>query len=118
MIEIGVDMPRVNGLLEPVHRVGSPPTCIERQAPGQNESCLARLGLRRPSQRLEGLFDLFKAILDDLATVDGPEDEVERQMRRLQGPRGVVTGRVTLWEYTTRSRSSGGSATLVRWICS
>jgi hypothetical protein len=49
-------------------------------------------------ERLEGLFDLFKAILDDLATVDGPEDEVERQMRRLQGPRGVVTGRVTLWE--------------------
>ena len=57
-----------------------------------------------------------------LDAMDGPEDELERQMRRLQGPGGVVTGRVTLWgggpprirrgrgTRAARRRSCGGSA--------
>ena len=49
-------------------------------------------------ERLVGLFELFKAILDHVAESDAEEDEVERAIRRLQGPGGIITGRVTLWE--------------------
>lgn len=48
--------------------------------------------------RLVGLFELFKVILDHVTVPEGGEDEFERQIRRLQGPGGIITGRVTLWE--------------------
>ena len=49
-------------------------------------------------ERLKGLFELFKAILDDVSVPKGEEDDVEFQIRRLQAPGGIITGRVTLWE--------------------
>ena len=49
-------------------------------------------------ERLVGLFELFKAVLDHVTLPDGEEDEVEREIRRLRGPGGIITGRVTLWE--------------------
>jgi hypothetical protein len=48
--------------------------------------------------RLVGLFELFKAILDHVGEPGVDEDEVERALRRLQAPGGIITGRVTLWE--------------------
>ena len=49
-------------------------------------------------ERLVGLFELFKVILDQVTLPEGGEDEVEREIRRLRGPGGIITGRVTLWE--------------------
>jgi HEAT repeats len=48
-------------------------------------------------QRLVDLFQLFKAMLDHVAVPKG-EDEVERHLRRLRSPGGIITGRLTLWE--------------------
>jgi len=48
-------------------------------------------------ERLIELFDLFRAVLEHV-TVPADEDDVERQIRRLAGPGGIITGRVTLWE--------------------
>ena len=49
-------------------------------------------------ERLIGLFELFKAVLDHVTRSDAAEDEVERQIRRLRAPGGIITGLVTLWE--------------------
>ena len=48
-------------------------------------------------ERLAEFFDLFRAVLEQV-TVPAGEGEVERQIRRLAGPGGIITGRVTLWE--------------------
>ena len=49
-------------------------------------------------ERLVGLFGLFVAIFDHVGAPAAEEDQVERALRRLQGPGGIITGRVTLWE--------------------
>ncbi len=48
-------------------------------------------------ERIKSLFRLFEAILRHV-TVPPDEDEVERHVRRLRSPGGIITGRVTLWE--------------------
>ena len=49
-------------------------------------------------ERLTGLFELFEVMLDHVRDPDAEEDQVERAIRCLQGPGGIITGRVTLWE--------------------
>lgn len=48
-------------------------------------------------ERLVRMFELLRAVLDEVAIPDD-ESEMERQLRRIRSPGGIITGRVTLWE--------------------
>ena len=48
-------------------------------------------------ERLVRMFELLRAVLDEVTILDD-ESEMERQLRRLRAPGGIITGRVTLWE--------------------